>query len=90
MSAAALRASGPASAALRCRHRLVQRVGILGALGALGACSAQVLYATGQAWQKQECHKLPYGDERMRCQTSTASSYERYRAEAEAAQKPRP
>jgi len=51
----------------------------------LAACSSQQLYNVGQGWQKQECLKLPDIAERQRCEKSTALSYERYKAEVEAA-----
>lgn len=51
----------------------------------LAACSSKELYQTGQGWQKQECQKLQDTAERQRCEKSAALSYERYKAEAEAA-----
>ncbi len=61
---------------------------LLAAFGlALTACSSQQLYGAGQEWQKQECRKIPDIAERARCEKSAATSYERYRAEAEAAKK---
>jgi hypothetical protein len=62
---------------------------LLALAGVFSACSTQTLYATGQEWQKQECRKLPDMAERARCEKSAATSYERYKAEAEAAKKPR-
>jgi hypothetical protein len=56
----------------------------------LSGCSAQGLYQIGQGWQRQECQRLQAPDERARCEKSTATSYEGYRAEAGAASKPRP
>jgi len=55
----------------------------------LAGCSAQQLYATGQGWQQSECQKLQDAAERQRCDKSTAMSYDKYRAEAEAAKKPK-
>ena len=54
----------------------------------LSGCSSQQLYATGQGWQKQECQKILEREQRMRCEQSAATSYERYQAEAAAAKKP--
>ena len=54
----------------------------------LGGCSAQQLYATGQAWQKQECSKIADGQERGRCLASTQTSYEDYKRQSEAARAP--
>lgn len=54
----------------------------------LAGCSSQQLYATGQGWQKQECQKILEREQRVRCEQSAATSFERYQAEAAAAQKP--
>ena len=56
----------------------------------LFGCSSQQLYATGQGWQKQECQKILEREQRMRCEQSAATSYERYQADATAAKKPSP
>jgi hypothetical protein len=56
----------------------------------LCACTTQQLYQTGQGWQKQECQRIQDREERGRCEKSAALSYERYKAEAEAAKKPPP
>ena len=56
----------------------------------LAACSSQELYHVGQGWQKQECQKLADLAERQRCEKSAALSYDRYRAEADAAKNPKP
>jgi hypothetical protein len=55
----------------------------------LCACTTETLYLSAQQWQRQECQKLQDRDERSRCEKSTARSYEQYKAEAEAARKPR-
>jgi hypothetical protein len=57
---------------------------ILG-LALLAACSHEQLYNVGQGWQRAECQKLQDAAERSRCEKSTATSYERYRTESEAA-----
>ena len=57
---------------------------------ALVGCSSQQLYATSQGWQKQECQKILEREQRMRCEQSAATSYERYQADATAAKKPSP
>jgi hypothetical protein len=46
------------------------------------ACSTRVLYDSAQGWQRQECQKLQDRDERVRCEKSTARSFEDYQAEA--------
>jgi hypothetical protein len=51
----------------------------------LTACSWQQLYGVGQAWQRNECFKINDQQERSRCLSSSSTSYERYKREAEAA-----
>ncbi len=70
--------------------RILRLGSALAALLLAAGCSSTALYADGQRWQLQECRKLPHGDERVRCEKSTAESFERYKAEAEAARKARP
>ena len=54
----------------------------------LAGCSSQQLYATGQGWQKQECQQVLESEQRLRCEHSAATPYERYQAESAAAKKP--
>jgi len=63
---------------------------ILGAvtLALLGACSSQQLYATGQQWQKSECRKIEDRAERTRCERSSETAYDSYKAQTETARKP--
>lgn len=63
----------------------IPRLAIALPLFVLAACSSRELYQTGQGWQKQECQKLADIAERQRCEKSAALSYERYKAEADAA-----
>jgi hypothetical protein len=56
----------------------------------VSGCTTQDFYQTGQEWQRQQCMKLQDRDERQRCEKSTATSYERYREEAEAARRSAP
>jgi hypothetical protein len=60
---------------------------LCGALGvaSLAGCSSQMAYNSGQAWQRQECMKLLDAEQRQRCLASTATTYEDYRRQAEAA-----
>jgi hypothetical protein len=51
----------------------------------LSGCSTQMAYNTGQEWQKEQCRKLPDLAERQRCEKSSAMTYDKYKAEAEAA-----
>ena len=54
----------------------------------LAGCSTQMAYNTTQAWQRQECQKMPEQQQRQRCLDSNATSYEDYRRQAEAAKSP--
>ena len=60
------------------------------ALLGLPACSTQDAYNISQGWQQEQCVKLPPGDARFRCQNSKAMSFDKYKAESEAARKPTP
>lgn len=51
----------------------------------LTSCSAQTLYRTGQAWQRNECNKSLDEKERAHCAASTSATYEEYKRQAEAA-----
>ena len=51
----------------------------------LGGCSTQMAYDTTQTWQRQECRKMPEQQQRERCLSSNATSYEDYRRQVEAA-----
>jgi hypothetical protein len=48
-------------------------------------CTSQQLYGTGQAWQRNECQKIPDAQERDRCLSSANTSYEDYKRQSEAA-----
>jgi hypothetical protein len=52
---------------------------------ALGACSSQQLYGAGQAWQRNECTRIPDVDQRQRCFQSTATSFDEYQRQQAAA-----
>jgi len=49
---------------------------------AMVGCTSQQLYETGQGWQRNECYKLPDLQERGRCLSSAAISYDQYKQEA--------
>ncbi len=53
----------------------------------LAGCTSQELWRTGQQWKKQECARLKDLDERKRCEKSTATSYEQFKAESQTADK---
>lgn len=53
----------------------------------LSACTAAQLYGSRQAWQRNECKKLPDKADYDRCMRSAATDYETYRRETEALNK---
>jgi hypothetical protein len=56
---------------------------------ALQGCSSQQLYATGQAWQQNECNKIVDMQERQRCMSKASSSYDTYQRQATEAKNPK-
>jgi hypothetical protein len=50
----------------------------------LSSCSSQQMYGTGQAWQRNECHKIVDAQEHGRCMASTSMSYDEYKRRIEA------
>jgi len=46
---------------------------------ALAGCSSQQVYATGQAYQRNQCRKLPDAGEREQCLERNDMGYEDYR-----------
>jgi hypothetical protein len=54
-------------------------------LAACGGCSSPQLYGAGQAWQRNECTKIPDAEQRQRCFASTAMSYDEYQRQQAAA-----
>lgn len=62
-------------------HRYLEVVLILVFLGLCSGCSSQQLYATGQAYQRNQCLHLPDQGERERCLSKASSTYEDYKRE---------
>lgn len=54
----------------------------------LGACSSRQLYAVGPQWQRSACQQIEDRAERTRCEHSAAQSFEDYKAQAAAHDKP--
>jgi hypothetical protein len=51
-------------------------------LGLCSGCTSQQLYATGQAYQRNQCLRLPDQGESERCMGKTNMTYEDYKREA--------
>ena len=45
------------------------------------ACSSQQLYATGQAYQRQQCLKIPDTEQSRQCLNNADKSYDDYKRE---------
>jgi hypothetical protein len=60
--------------------RIIAFVAVLSAAG----CTAQQVYGSGQAWQRNQCAKIPDKAEYDRCMASVATTYEDYKRETEA------
>lgn len=56
---------------------------ILLAATQLAACTARQAYGSAQAWQRNECKKLPDKAEYDRCMSSAATDYETYKRQTE-------
>ncbi len=52
---------------------------------AVTGCSSTQWYGAGQAWQRNECTKIPDAEQRQRCFASTAMSYDEYQRQQAAA-----
>jgi hypothetical protein len=53
----------------------------------LSGCSAEQVYDSGQAWQRNECNKLPDKADYDRCVGRTGGTYDSYRRQTEPAPK---
>ena len=47
------------------------------------ACTAEQAYGTAQAWQRNQCNKLPDKAEFDRCISKTSTTYESYKRQTE-------
>lgn len=75
------------------RHRPIPSLGgirttvlalVAAALLAAG-CSARQAYETGQAWQRNECLRLPDAQDRQRCLERVRMDFDQYQKESGAA-----
>ena len=55
---------------------------LLFAAAATAGCSSQQTYASGQAWQQNQCQKILDMQERERCLAPTRESYDSYQRKA--------
>lgn len=61
---------------------LVAALAVTGAF--MTACSSRQLYGAGQAWQQNECRRLP-ASQQQRCLSSNAMTFEEYQKQTGAA-----
>jgi hypothetical protein len=50
---------------------------------AVSSCSWEQAYYATQTWQRNECSRLPDGNERERCMNRNSASYGTYRQQAD-------
>jgi hypothetical protein len=55
--------------------------------GLSAGCTSQQLYATGQAYQRNQCQHLPEQGERDRCLSKTNTTYDDYKRETSSGDK---
>jgi len=53
----------------------------------LPACTAERVYGSAQAWQQNQCNKIPDKTEFDRCMSKANTSYDSYKRQTEPAQK---
>jgi hypothetical protein len=49
----------------------------------LPGCPAEQAYSTGQAWQRNQCSKIPDKAEFDRCMSNTQTTYDSYKQQRE-------
>jgi hypothetical protein len=52
-------------------------------LAAFSACSAEQMYGSGQAWQRNQCSRMPDKAEADRCAAGTTRTYDTYKRQPE-------
>jgi hypothetical protein len=72
----------------RRRYLFIAFIVTLTAAYALAGCSKRQVYATGQAWQRNECDQIIDKNERQRCLEQASQPYERYHRQVDEAVAP--
>jgi hypothetical protein len=67
-------------------NRLLAALPLLAAMS-LCACTTEQAYGTGQAWQRNQCSRIPDKAEYDRCMSATNASYEAYKRQRETERK---
>jgi len=63
--------------------RILPLLTVIGACALGAACSSQQGYATGQAWQQNECNKIIDTPDRERCLARARQSYDTYQRQVD-------
>ena len=58
-------------------------IGSLFAVLLLAGCAGEQMFATGQAWQRNQCQQMPDDAQRARCLERADTRYEDYRREGD-------
>jgi len=53
----------------------------------LPACTAERVYGSAQAWQQNQCHKIPDKAEFDRCMSKANTPYDSYKRQTESGRK---
>ena len=53
----------------------------------LAACTNEQVYGTGQAWQRNQCARLPDKAEYDRCMAGASTTYDSYKKQVESVKK---
>lgn len=61
---------------------------VLLAVLAGAGCTTEQIYNSAQGWRRSECNRIVDEAQRARCMTEADRSFDAYRREADAAQKP--
>ena len=62
-------------------RRLLEGLLFCALVGLVCGCTSEQRYATGQAYQRNQCERLPDAADRERCLANTSTTYEQYKRE---------
>jgi hypothetical protein len=85
----AFRRCAAAAAAQRTRRnserlsRVVLALSATFVVAAFSACTAEQLYGSGQAWQRNQCSRMPDKADADRCAAGTNTTYDTYKRQPE-------
>ena len=53
------------------------------AMSSLSACTTEQMYGSGQAWQRNQCSRMPDKADADRCAAQAGTTYETYKRQSE-------